>query len=83
MRGNLKSIRRITILESPINFYFNERLKGKKDYLEKQDGSCTDKTSYCSVSFVYNLFSFPGYGETCLNKEVICIILAKPLHGNE
>ena len=26
---------------------------------------------------------FSGYGETCLNKVVIFIILAKPLHGNE
>lgn len=28
------------------------------------------------------IFNFPCYEDTCLNKEVICIILENALHGN-
>ena len=60
-----------------------EHCKGKKDYLEKQDVSRTDKTSSHFVVSMLCIFNFPYYEETCLKIVVICIMLEKPLHGNE
>ena len=56
------------------SLFANNVVKGRK--IIKEDGTRTDKTSL-------SIFNFPCYEDTCLNRVAICMILERPLHGNE